>query len=489
MFFAIYFVLLAIVITLICLNKFVFKENYDKRRVVLDKISKIICVVWMALSFLNLFLPDGLVVRAYSDISKFTSGENIFFVLLRWANDIALLVLPIAIFFKKKSFIRITAYFLTIVCITNVCFYSTYMNFYASAEGQGISSLSFLTPETSAFFKDITFRSFVFGAMFLMEASLIFYLLIDKIEELKFKSLKDVLLNIVILIALAISILPIYSLQYIFCGYSDTSVSAFDTFKFGKPFHIFWCLWIVAEIIALYFIFRKKSWEDKYILVLILSLSLFYQYNEMFTCVGEITAHRMPFQLCNIAGALFILTLITKSKKLFPFVAVVNVIGALVAIVSCNTTPYGVTYVMNIHYMLEHTNVLIVPILCLLLRVFEPLKVKDLKYVIVGFSVYFVSVLLIGGVFTGLLNQTGNSFWACNYLYMFDVNETAGMLGFVAPLFDLKITLFNFFDLTLIQLFIYLAFMAICIGFFFLLMWIFKPRNKNSNLKEMESTK
>ncbi|MBR5144671.1 MAG: hypothetical protein IKW53_06435, partial [Clostridia bacterium] len=97
-----------------------FSKIYKTDNPVIEKIAKTAVVIWMCLYFLNLFLPDGLVLRSYDNISYYTSGQDIWIVLLRWCNDVAFLVLPVAVFFKKKIFIKITGYFLLLVCLLNV---------------------------------------------------------------------------------------------------------------------------------------------------------------------------------------------------------------------------------------------------------------------------------------------------------------------------------------------------------------------------------
>ena len=128
---------------------------------------------------------------------------------------------------------------------------------------------------------------------------------------------------------------------------------------------------------------------------------------------------------------------------------------------------------MNVHYILEHTNVILIPILCATLGIFAPLKTRDIKHFVIGFTMYFTFILIVGGIFTGLkesiADQNIASYWNCNYLYMFNKTETVGIVGFVGPLFDAKIKLFNFFTLSLVQPVIYLAFTAICTGAFFLI--------------------
>ena len=282
---------------------------------------------------------------------------------------------------------------------------------------------------------------------------------------------KGVLVGLGVFLMLFLSIMPIYAPQYIFRGYSLVGENNFDNFKMATPFHFIWIAGVIVEGIVLTKLFKKKSYEDKYILILMLSLSLIMQYNQMFTCVGEITAHRMPFQLCNMAGFFILLMLLTKSERIYHFVLVINSVGAVIAMVLCDTTPYGVAYVMNIHYILEHTVVILAPILCATLGIFPKLKNKHVFDFIAVFSIYFGFVHIVGSIFTGLKELGGPNadYWNCNYLFMFNKEETSKIVGFVAPLFDIKFKLFDFYTFSLLQLVVFVAFLAICVGVFFLM--------------------
>ena len=212
-----------------------------------------------------------------------------------------------------------------------------------------------------------------------------------------------------------------------------------------------------------------------------LSLSLVMQYNQMFTCIGEITAHRMPFQLCNMAGLFILVTLLTRSERMYHFTLVINAVGALIALALCDTTAYGVAYVMNVHYILEHTNVILAPILCATLGLFPKLKAKHVIDFLVGWAVYFAFILLVGGTFYGIYQLGGPNadYFDCNYLFIFDKAGTTNILGFVGPFFDINVNLFGFFPLNLTMLLVFIVFPIICTGAFFLMKLLLNLGKKN----------
>ena len=465
-----------------------FSKIYKTNNPILEKVLKVTVIVWMSVYFVNLFLPDSFAMRTFDDLSPYVGGENIWFAIIRWCNDLAFIVLPVSVFYKNKLFNRITAFFLLAVCVLNVSVYFKYLEVYTSTAGAGIMALRFFSEGTKAFFINPVFRSIYFGLSNYLELMIIVIVTLRSAKDLKFEiKTKNIFKGLGVFLLLFLSIMPIYVPQYLFKGYSLITEDVFTTFKMGKPFHILWMIFVIIEGVVLTILFKKKSYETRFIVVLVLALSLIMQYHQMFTGIGEITAHRMPFQLCNMAGFFILLTLLTKNEKIYHFTLVINSVGAIIAMVMCDTTPYGISYIMNIHYITEHTNVILAPILCATLRIFAPLKNKDVKHFIIGFTLYFLFILLIGGIFTGLKETTGNDYWNCNYLFVFNRAETVNILGFVGPLFDVKFTLFNFFTLSLVQFVVYVVFLGICTGAFFLMKLLLNRKNEVRSANDCES--
>ena len=168
--------------------------------------------------------------------------------------------------------------------------------------------------------------------------------------------------------------------------------------------------------------------------------------------------------------------LIKKNEKIYHFALIVNVVGALVAIIilDIQKKDSSLTHFFVIHYIVEHTKVLVVPILCLILKVFKPLTLKSLKHFSVGFTAYWAFILVLDTISNGLKRMPElskiSSFFTANHLFMFDKDTARGLLGFTDPLFENGVIKFGHFELyPLVQILIYVVFMAICIGVFFLI--------------------
>ena len=223
--------------------------------------------------------------------------------------------------------------------------------------------------------------------------------------------------------------------------------------------------------------FRKKDKQVQKILLFTLALSLLLQYNQMFGAIS-LNFKRLPFQLCNIGAYLIVISLVTMNRKLFNFTAIVNVVGVLFALAMPDLEGKGLFYLYNMHFILEHTNVLIVPVLALMFGIFPRLDKSALKHCIVGFVIYFLSVWALGTAFNAIALATGNGFYSANYLFMFSAKDAVELLPFTQALFDInfKIGYATFYPV--IQLIVFVVFLLVCILLYFVIRLIYKIKDK-----------
>ena len=62
---------------------------------------------------------------------------------------------------------------------------------------------------------------------------------------------------------------------------------------------------------------------------------------------------RLPVQLCNLAAYFYMIAIIFKNQKLFNFCYIINILGALIAILAPDLNP-GPLGFWNMHYTFEH---------------------------------------------------------------------------------------------------------------------------------------
>ena len=119
-------------------------------------------------------------------------------------------------------------------------------------------------------------------------------------------------------------------------------------------------------------------------------------------------------------------------------------------------------------------------ILCLLLKEFKPLEFKDFKHFIIGFSVYYGFVLILGTILNGIARKFDNSYFSVNFLFMFDQDVARGLLPFAGDLFDIKIKMGSFELYPVIQILIFIIFNVICFAVFFIILGCGKIKIKQN---------
>ena len=483
MFYLFFILSLSMILGAYFICKYCCKFDNQKFNNVINKILKITVITYCTISILTILLPDSLLLSYDNDVLKVLNGEMRGVAILRWFGSLAFVMLPLAIFFKNITIRNISIYFCTIITLLNIIFYPTLIDYLTSTAGRGLNSISVIGQGFKDFLLNPIFRSIILGLLWIIELAIPIVLAVQEKHIFNVKNLKEYGYFFLILTLTLIACVPIYVPQHLF-GYTDVIFEAWSI-----P-HILWIISVIAEIIVLYFIFRNKNDENKRIMLFILSLNLLMQYNQMFGAIS-LNIERLPLQLCNIGSFLILFTLIFKSKKLFDFTIIVNVVGVLIALAIPDLDNEGLFYLYNMHFILEHTNVIIIPILALALGVFPRLDNKSLKHFLIGFACYFVTVLLLGTIFNGIASSTGNNFYSANYLFMFDKKTAAELLPFTESLFNIKFSIGTLTLYPVIQPLIGIVFTLICLAVYgtIRLIYFIKDKIKNQPIKETKAKK
>lgn len=454
-----------------------------KNDATLERIIKIATVAFCTLSFLNVFLPDAFATS--HEMSTLATMQEKFQAILRWLNYVCFTVLPIAVFQKNKYFEKLATAFCLPVAVINVLYFYDYLPYFTSRGGAGLRTVLILSDEFKDSLLNADFRTVFFGAICLTQ--LVALILLAYRNYGKPSVEKSELKNLV-LIGLGITYmsLPIFTPQYLF-GHVDIMVK-----RFSLP-HIIWIVGIVAIIVVLHRIFKNKSYEVRYLLVLAMSWALLMQFSQMFSASSNLNIMKLPLQLCNLGSYFALLMLLKKSEKLYHFALIVNVVGAVIAIIMLDIGK-DVSHLSRlwvVHYIVEHTKVLVVPILCLVLGIFKPLSKRSLKHFSIGFLIYYAFVLVLGTVANGLgriyAGESFSSFYYANFLFMFDKDVAGGLTGGLTDsLFDIKIAFGTFELYPVVQLAVLAVFMLLCAGVFFLIYALTKKQRK-AHLTESNS--
>lgn len=388
----------------------IFREKLNKNHLLLA--TKIMAIVLFLLGILRGFLNDSFIWvingGTYSDIYYKTS--DIFHSLLRWGLHLSYVVFPCAVFFRHRVLKNFAIYFCMPMAILSMFFYGDFMYYFTTNSGRAIFA--------PAWFRHIEFTLELL-IMIVLPLILRFVLkhkfnVKDKMEWINFFGLLPLALMVVIPVVLPQSLFGFTSLYMI-------------PFSFQN---FMWILIIFAIFIGLYFAYRFKDKETRYMICVFLSLYLFLHYNSIY--LMDLVMSRLPFQLCNLGSYLVLIALLIKKQPFFDFILLANVAGAMIAFCVPDISEGMLSY-WNIHFYIEHTWVFILPLLIVSLRVMDRPGKKAIKHFFIGFSIYFVFCAVSGIIANCVLWKPDSSFFnKVNYFYLFNstVVEALPFLGF-----------------------------------------------------------
>lgn len=427
-----------------------------------SKALKVASATYCVLAILSILLPDAFLLSYNADELISRTPRELGFAILRWFAALAFAILPLSVFFDSRKIRSIALGFCLPVSLVSVVCAPVYLEYYTSELGRGLRSVSVLSEEFKAFLINPDFRGAVLGFQLALEVCIPILLALNTNFKLSFSSARDALSTLGTLCLCLLSCVPIYVPQHLF-GYTDI------IFEAGSVPHIAWLCGVALEIVVLTRIFRHRERGEKRLLCLFLSLCLLMQYCQMFGAIS-VNLKRLPLQLCNIGAFLILAVLISENRHLFNFMIIVNVVGVVLALAVPDLAGKGLFYLYNMHYVFEHTNVLVIPVLCLTLDLFPKPDRKTLRDCLIGFTGYFVTVLTLGTAFNAVAAKTGKSFYSANYMFMFDQKTAAGLIKPLGELFDTQIHLGDYAVLyPVAQTTVYLVFATLCVLMYFAL--------------------
>lgn len=184
----------------------------------------------------------------------------------------------------------------------------------------------------------------------------------------------------------------------------------------GDPLQFLWIALIVGLLLGIYFLYRNSDKKEKNAVMTFLTVYLFTHYNSIYW--HGVTVKRLPLQLCNLAAYLLVILLFFRSQKFFDFIFIANSAGCIIAIATVTEeTPMFGFWAM--HYFVEHTFVYIIPLLYVMLGLFEmPKGKRGLLHFGVGYTAYVAGCVLLNAIANGVLLPNEN----LNHAFFNDAN-------------------------------------------------------------------
>lgn len=423
-------------------------KKVDERK--FDLFLKSVTIIFCAVGFFRFFLSDSFVFVInggwYGGV--YYDSPNFWQAVLRWGYFTAYSVLPMAVFFKSRFFKNVASYITMPFAVLSAIFFDDYMVYFLSESGRGIHG-----PEAFRY------------AYFVIE--LVLAILIPLLTQIKYKhylNFKDKreVINFFVGFPLVLLVtIPVYVPQSLL-GFGEEVYTMFGGFHFA------WIGVLIAVILALYFVFRSRPMHDRKMLCMFLTFALFFHYNTIYLMGTPLD--RLPFQLCNIASYFLLIAMVFNLGKMMQFCYIINITGTILAIAAPTFEPGAVSF-WTLHYIVEHSLVLVVPVLAMALRLYPRVNKKSIKYAFIGFTAYFLFVFILGTLMNGFSEELGGK---VNYFYMFDPVVAFDFLPFLSFAGKVYFTIGRFEFYPIMQIIIYFGFNAIWLICYLVIRLIFK---------------
>lgn len=294
---------------------------------------------------------------------------------------------------------------------------------------------------------------------------LIAYCFVVFMENGKFKVEKKDLIAFAYIALILLATIP----AYMFKGLFGDANYTLKIKSFTLPHRVILYFAFIIPV-ALYFILRKKDKEMIRGILLYISLGtlLSFSINYKFYSFLEVT--HWPFHLCNTAMYIVPLCLMFKWDKLFYFTYFINVLGAFLAMAMPN---YGDELNLLsgriVEFYTNHYIAFFMPILMVALGVYKRPKLKQFKYSMIGFGIYFLLVLIMNAWFS---NYGSVDYFFVNSDFIADkLGQWAENLRNIVWSFKIGNLSFTFYPLY--QFLFFIVYVGLGAGVWFLYEWAY----------------
>ncbi len=421
-----------------------------KTKVNMSFLIKSVAIIYFFVCFIKMLFADGFiwVINGGFYSGTLYQRTDILQTILRWIMYCSSGVIVVATFTKVKLFKNVSVVFALPLMVISLFFFPDFIAYYMDGTGRGFK----VAEEIRVILLAIEFI-----------CGILLPLLFVFIQNHRFdvKSKKEWLQLCLLTPVLAFTMFPIYTFQSLF-GYTNIIVGIM------KPTTIIWIAFTIAITLLLVKIFKHRSEDEKFALCLWFALILFMHYNSLYYM--GFTIERLPFQLCNLGAYFFLLCVVTRSKRLFDFAFVANIVGTMIAMIVPDIEG-GIGYFWNIHFMLEHMLVLIVPAVMMGIGFFPRINKKSLKNIYVGFVIYFGFCLIGGGILNILHETTGET---VNYFYLFETDLVMKALPGLSFVLNYKVLINGFYFYPVYIVGVFLVYSALMYLFYGLMQVIYR---------------
>jgi ABC-2 type transport system ATP-binding protein len=246
-----------------------------------------------------------------------------------------------------------------------------------------------------------------------------------------------------------------------------------------KPISIYQVIMVFSIIIlfvVLYILLIKKSKDEKYNAILLMSLALVLQYFKIYT-YSDIKLWNLPIHICNLGTLLIFISVVFKLRGLFLFTYYINVFGATVALMIPLINDDFLSF-PTFNFMFEHALVLIIPILSVIIGVNERPKIKEISKIIPLFTGYYLFSIIIGSIFY---------IYDRNVNYFYVIKDTiANFVVFLKPLRNITFNIGKAVFYPVYYFVIYLGIIALMYIMNFIYLYVYSLEDTRVEIRKVK---
>ncbi len=359
---------------------------------------------------------------------------------LEWLSLASAMLLTCKGFFKSKTLDRIVIFALPVYCVISVAFFNNLIDFSI------LNSFSEVTHEnvwSNGAWQEVV-AVILYGLEVGVTISLTAYYIVRAIKYKEvplIKTLKEAGLFVLCLVLALIAALPNYSYQFLF-GVNSLTCNMIKNFSFYHRLLIYGAV-IIPFIF--YFALRKQPNETIKLVLTYFSLAAMFVYCYTVTFTKLVTEPTTwPIHLCNTAMFLVPLCLIFRMNKLFYFTYFINVFGALLAMLMPNyAVSQRVVADETIRFWYNHYCAFFMPLLLVALKQFPRPNIKQFKFSILGFLMYFLFALFMNVLLNAIYPPRvvdDETKVACDYFFLYGTHIVNTLGEWAKSIYSVKVS-------------------------------------------------
>ncbi len=453
------YIFLGVIIVLFTALYFIFRKQINKK---LSFVMKGVSLFLAVCFFIRYFSSSHSIFQDVSALSgsPFSPFVTFMTALMVWLSVASVIILMMLPFFKFGVLKNYAKTFCLVVSILNIGFMSQIIYSFTGTYDLSLGG---------AFYAIEVGISFVYSLYIFLTNG---YFKISKKQGLEMLACLP--------IVLLFSIPPFIPQTF----FGNIGSLASKDFALYHRLYLYLCFIV---LFGLYFLLRNRNREYIRMALLYISLVTLVSYCFDYDFHRFIEPTRWPLHLCNTAMFITPICLMFKVEKVFYFTLFINVLGALLAMFMPNYgDTLGALSPTVVRFWTNHIMAFAMPLLIILLGIYQRPKLKHFYYSMVGFLIYYVFVLIVNAWFTNY--DASVDFFFINSDFVAEKLGTWAENLRVPWSFNIGSLTFTFYPLY--QFLYFLVYTVLGLGVWFVYVWIFQMqdfynmvRGKNKKIK------